>query len=221
MTEQIQLNLGCNKIIWESHDRKERIYELRQVARDANFVKFYWVKGAGQRTLRKGKWYCFTNYKIVHKILRPILNCYSKYRRITKLEKEELKVERMRDPYSNILGIIQDVGHLDQFSRQFPFRFIEVLLGDGNTVVQIFLKNDFATEKIEKFQKGEIIYIHECKKNINPQTKEIWYSTLTKNTKIKFYLQTIRQHVRKDKFEEILKLKSRLEFQDEATGQIE
>ncbi|CAD8132301.1 unnamed protein product [Paramecium octaurelia] len=220
MVEQTQLILGCNRIIWQSNDRKEKIYEIRQVKKDAHFLKLYWTKGPGYRTLKKGKWYRFKNYKIVNNILQPIPNVYFEYNEIKKPDKKELKIEDMREPYSNLLGIIQDEGDVDEFSRQYPFRVIEILLLDGNTV-QVLLKNRFATERKEKFQTGEIIYIYGCRKHIHPQNQEFWYSSLTNNTKIKFDLQTIRQHVSKHNFGRILKLKTGFNDQDEATGQVQ
>ncbi|CAD8140962.1 unnamed protein product [Paramecium pentaurelia] len=221
MQNQTEIYLGCNQIVYESIDKDIRTYEVRQPKETQPFVYFDWDRKSGQKTLVKGKWYCFKNYKIENKMVVPIKSLNYYYKKITPLKKEELKIDALREPYSNLLGVIQDVSDLDKSSRDFPFRTIKILLKDGIQVVEVLLKNKFATQREEKFEIGEIIYIYQCKKNLDSQKNLLFYSSLTNNTKIKFDLQQIRKHINRTTFQEIIKLRDRQNLQVEVTEQIE
>ncbi|CAD8049414.1 unnamed protein product [Paramecium sonneborni] len=68
--------------------------------------------------------------------------------------------------------------------------------------VELKLENLFAIEKEELFKVGKIIYIQEYKYQRLNNNQMDWYSTLTKNTKIKFDLDFIRQYVTYERLEE-------------------
>ncbi|CAD8085101.1 unnamed protein product [Paramecium sonneborni] len=213
--------LGCNRVVYQSEDKRIKLYELRQLKKTDPFVYFPWVKGPGQKTLGKGKWYIFKNYEIANEILVPVASLYSSYKQISKykINVKGLKIESMRAPYQNILGVIKKVSDLDTESRQYSFRILKVLLVD-KTVVEILLKQKFATRKVEKFKEGEIIYIYQCKLNNDYNNNRQWYSSLRNNTKIKFDLEIIKGHVGKLKLNEVKKLVGINDF-DEETGQFE
>ncbi|CAD8055179.1 unnamed protein product [Paramecium sonneborni] len=196
------------KEIKDQQGRTVKILKFRFAQKYIPFVYLEWVKGPCQKSFRKGRWYRFRNYEIEQNVL------------LSKLDQEELNIQPMREPYSNILGIIEDVGELNYHQRSYPQKIIRILKEDGITQVELKLKNQFAIKKEEQFKVGNIIYIQECKYQGLNNNQMDWYSTLTKNTKIQFDLDVIRQHVPYERLESIKKLNKMQIIQEEITGQI-